>query len=125
MIAPAGLIILLPLYITFLKDEPFLFLVLLSLFGITSVIVIICFKEVGYLLVHIKFVLSLIKATSTPFLFISAGLGLFNISGIFDILLELRELFKRGVPISVAIESRLSDLAIKSTQVTLLSRFIM
>ncbi|KAJ7385984.1 high mobility group [Desmophyllum pertusum] len=51
---------------------------------------------------------------------ISFDLGLFNISDkllvSLDILLELREYFKRGVPLTVAIESKLSVLVLKSKE---------
>jgi len=49
-------------------------------------------------------------------------LGLFNISNkllvSLDILMELREFFKHGVPLIVAIESKLAVLSLKARQVS-------
>ena len=52
---------------------------------------------------------------------ISNDTGLFNISDkllvSLEILLEMREFFKRGVPLTVVIESKLAVLSLKSKQV--------
>ena len=54
--------------------------------------------------------------------------GLFNISDklllSLDILVELRESFKRGVPLTVAIESKLAVLLLKTKQVPVSCMFL-
>lgn len=55
------------------------------------------------------------------FILFTVFLGLFNISDkllvSLDILMELREFFKHGVPLTVAIESKLAVLSLKAKQV--------